>query len=157
MDHGQAVVEEVSGWLRVFKDGSVDRTWTGPPEVKFMSEPVKAHDEFINGIATRDVIIDKIRGLRVRLYLPEKKLEEQNNTFPIILHFHGGGFCISQADWYMYYETYTRIARSARVICVSVYLRQAPENRLPAACDDGYDTLLWLRALAKGNNGWKYR
>lgn len=144
-------MDEVSGWLRVYDDGSVDRTWTGPPEVKFMADPVPPHEEFINGVATRDVTTDAKSGHRVRIYLPDKKPHD-HNKLPIILHFHGGGFCISQADWYMYYSIYTRLARSARAICVSVYLRLAPEHRLPAACDDGFSALLWLRSLARGES-----
>lgn len=145
------LVDEVSGWLRVYDDGSVDRTWTGPPEVKFVTEPVPPHEKFVDGVATRDVVANEKSGLKARIYLPEKKLEE-DGKFPILLHFHGGGFCISQADWYMYYHLYTRLARSARVICVSVFLRRAPEHRLPAAVDDGYSTLLWLRSLAQGES-----
>ncbi|KAL3534289.1 hypothetical protein ACH5RR_002750 [Cinchona calisaya] len=146
------VVEDVSGWLRVFDDGSVDRTWTGPPEVKFMSNSVPPHNEFIDGVATKDVVIDPKSGLRVRIYLPENTdgTNSDHHKLPIILHFPGGGFCISQADWYMYYAVYTRLARVARAIIVSVYLRLAPEHRLPAACDDGYATLLWLSSLAHG-------
>lgn len=148
------LVDEVSGWLRVYDDGYVDRTWTGPPEVKFMAEPVPAHDEFIDGVAVRDVDADKISGLRVRVYQPEKNPGEEETKFPVILHFHGGGFCISEANWYMYYNIYTRLARAARSIIVSVYLRRAPEHRLPAAADDGYAALLWLRSLAKsGESG----
>ncbi|BFG20557.1 hypothetical protein CerSpe_068310 [Prunus speciosa] len=151
------IVEEVSGWLRVFDDGSVDRTWTGPPEVKFMSEPVAPHKEFVNGVATKDVIVDEPSGLRVRIYLPEQKPEGHDDTkLPIILHFHGGGFCISQADWYMYYHIYTKLSRATNAIVVSVYQRLAPEHRLPAAINDGYTSLLWLRKLARGeqNEPW---
>ncbi|KAA8537356.1 hypothetical protein F0562_026957 [Nyssa sinensis] len=145
------IVQEVSGWLRVFDDGSVDRTWTGPPEVKFMAEPVPPHDDFVDGVAIREVLVDIKSGLRVRIYLPENDADDLDKL-PIILHFHGGGFCISQADWFMYYHIYTRLARSARAICVSVFLRLAPEHRLPAACDDGYSALLWLRSLALGES-----
>jgi len=142
------LVDEVSGWLRVYDDGSVDRTWTGPPEVKFVAEPVPAHEEFVDGVAVKDIVVNEKSGLRARIYLPEKKLDE-HDKFPILLHFHGGGFCISEADWYMYYHMYTRLARSARVICVSAFLRRAPEHRLPAAVDDGYSTLLWLGSSAQ--------
>ncbi|XP_057976301.1 probable carboxylesterase 6 [Malania oleifera] len=142
------VVEEVSGWLRVFDDGSVDRTWMGPPQVKFLTEPVPAHPEFVDGVAINDVAVDEKTGLRVRIYLPEVQLEGEKQLLPIILHFHGGGFCITRADWYMYYHVYARLALSARAICVSVFLRLAPEHRLPAACEDGYAALLWLRDVA---------
>ncbi|XP_009370630.2 probable carboxylesterase 15 [Pyrus x bretschneideri] len=143
-------VEEVSGWLRVFDDGSVDRRWTGPPEVQFMVKPVAAHDEFVDGVSTKDVIADKSSGLRVRIYLPEQKPENNDTKLPIILHFHGGGFCISQADWYMYYNIYTKLSRSTNAVVISVYQRLAPEHRLPAAIEDGYSALLWLRSLARG-------
>ncbi|XP_048326975.2 carboxylesterase 15 [Ziziphus jujuba] len=143
------IVDEVSGWLRVFDDGSVDRTWSGPPQVKFMADPVPPHDHFVDGVAVRDVVMDQESGLKVRIYLPEV---DQSYKLPIILHFHGGGFCISQADWFMYYTVYTRLARAAGAICVSVYLRLSPEHRLPAAIDDGYSALLWLSSLAKGGS-----
>lgn len=139
------VVEEVSGWLRVFDDGSVDRTFFGPPEAKFMVDPVPAHEDFIDGVATRDVAFGS--GSRVRIYMPESDPDEK---LPVIVHFPGGGFCISQPDWFMYYAFYSKLARMGRAIVVSVYLRRAPENRLPAAIDDGFSALLWLTSLAQG-------
>ncbi|PIN14065.1 Arylacetamide deacetylase [Handroanthus impetiginosus] len=145
------VIDGVSGWLTVFDDGSVDRTWTGPPEVKFMSDAVPPHSDFIDGVATADVTADQDSGLKLRIYLPEKQ-ENDLEKFPVLLHFHGGGFCISKADWFMYYNTYTRLASAARAIVVSVYLRFAPEHRLPAACDDGLAALLWLRSVASGQD-----
>src|SRR3954468_24067979 len=98
------VVDEVSGWLRIYDDGSVDRTWTGPPEVNFMVEPVAPHEEFIDGVATRDVTISTTNNdtfiHRTRLYIPEKTPKD-NEKLPILLHYHGGGFCISEPDWFM--------------------------------------------------------
>ncbi|KAK2991444.1 hypothetical protein RJ640_028527 [Escallonia rubra] len=146
------IVDEVSGWLRVFDDGSVDRTWTGPPEVEFMAQPVPPHDNFVEGVATRDALVSADSDLRVRIYLPENNEAMDLDRLPVVLHFHGGGFCISQADWFMYYYIYTRLARKARAVIVSVYLPLAPEHRLPAACDVSYSTLLWLRSLASGDS-----
>lgn len=146
------LIDEISGWLRVYDDGSVDRTWTGSPEVKSMAEPVPPHDEFIKGVAARDVVADQKTGLRVRIYLPEKNPDEEESKLPVILHFHGGGFCISEASWFLYYNMYTRLAREARAIIVSVYLRRAPEHRLPAAADDGQSTLQWLSTQAKSRS-----
>lgn len=152
------LVDEVSGWLRIYNDGSVDRTWTGPPEVTFMIEPVAPHEHFIEGVAIRDVTTTTSTTTntqdgsihRARLYLPEKTPED-NKKLPIFLHFQGGGFCISEPDWFMYYHVYTELVRSTRSICVSPYLRRAPEHRLPAAIDDGFATLQWLQSVAKGD------
>ncbi|KAF5196446.1 2-hydroxyisoflavanone dehydratase [Thalictrum thalictroides] len=148
------IVDQVLPWLRVFEDGTVDRSWTGPPELEFMVKSVPSHEDFIDGVATRDVNIKSESGLSVRIYLPELNNtttddDDGMSKLPVILHFHGGGFCISQADWYMYYAAYTRLARTAKAIIVSVYLRRAPENQLPAACDDGFNALLWLQSLAR--------
>ncbi|KAD4982777.1 hypothetical protein R6Q59_002408 [Mikania micrantha] len=139
------IIDQVSGWLTVYDDGFVDRTWTGPPQFKFMSDPVPPHRHFIDGVATHDLLIDDESDLRVRVYLPEVPEPEK---LPVLVHYHGGGFCISQADWYMYYNIYTRIARESRAIVVSTYLRLAPEHRLPAAIEDGYATVLWLKDVA---------
>ncbi|KAF5761642.1 putative carboxylesterase [Helianthus annuus] len=139
------IIDQVSGWLTVYDDGFVDRSWTGPPQFKFMSDPVPPHHHFIDGVATHDLLINSKSGLHARVYLPEVP---ETGKLPILLHFHGGGFCISQPDWYMYYNIYTRIAREAGAIVVSPFLRLAPEHRLPAALDDGYSTLLWLRDVA---------
>lgn len=152
------LVDEVSGWLRIYNDGSVDRTWTGPPEVTFMIEPVAPHEQFIEGVAIRDVTTTTSTTTntqdgsihRARLYLPEKTPED-NKKLPILLHFQGGGFCISEPNWFMYYHVYTELVRSTQSICVSPYLRRAPEHRLPAAIDDGFATLQWLQSVAKGD------
>ncbi|KAL2924963.1 putative carboxylesterase 6 [Bienertia sinuspersici] len=144
----KTVVDEVSGWLRIYNDGSVDRTWAGPPEPKFLLDPVPAHEDFVEGIAVRDVGLKT--GPQVRVYMPETRTEDDpNEKLPIILHFPGGGFCISEANWLLYYEVYSKLARLTRAIVVSVYLRLAPENRLPAAVDDGFSALLWLTSLAR--------
>ncbi|XP_015065659.1 probable carboxylesterase 15 [Solanum pennellii] len=155
MAHDKQVKDVVSGWLTVFDDGSVDRTWTGPPEVKFMAEPVPPHDDFIDGVAVKDVVAGENSGSRFRIYLPERN-DSSVDKLPVILHFHGGGFCISQADWFMYYAVYTRLARVANAIVVSVFLPLAPEHRLPAACDAGFAGLLWLRDVSReqGHEPW---
>jgi acetyl esterase/lipase len=149
------LVDEVSGWLRIYDDGSVDRTWTGPHEAKFMIEPVPPHEQFIEGVATRDVTTATFIANdgfipHARLYLPEKTTKD-NKKLPIVIHFHGGGFCITEPDSFMYYNVYTKFVRCTRSICVSPFLRRAPEHRLPTAIDDGLATLQWLQSVAKGD------
>ncbi|KAL1533466.1 putative carboxylesterase 17 [Salvia divinorum] len=141
------MIDQISGWLTLFEDGSADRTWAGPPEVKFMTDAVPPHAHFVDGVATADVTPSD--GPKLRIYLPEKH-ENDPEKLPVLIHFHGGGFCISEPDWYMYYAVYTRLAREARAIVVSPYLRLAPEHRLPAAFDDGVAALRWVGAGGAG-------
>ncbi|KAG6638559.1 hypothetical protein I3843_10G043200 [Carya illinoinensis] len=135
MAPNQPIVKEVTGWLRVFADGTTDRTWTGPP-----------HRGFIDGVATHNVVIDTNSSVAVRIYIPEKNMidTQDKNKLPLLLQFHGGDFCISRADWFMYYHFYACLVRTARAVCVSVYLPLAPEHKLPAACDEAYADFLFL-------------
>ncbi|KAF3790772.1 putative carboxylesterase 17 [Nymphaea thermarum] len=141
------VVEEVSGWLRVFADGTVDRTWTGPKEVSYMLEPVTPSNKPDDGISIRDVVIDPDSGALARIYLPEEAPE--SGKLPILLHFHGGGFCVGEPNMNFYYAFYSSLVKKAGVVCVSPWLRLAPENRHPAALNDAYAGLMWLRSVAR--------
>ncbi|KAJ6316850.1 hypothetical protein OIU78_020019 [Salix suchowensis] len=115
-------------------------------------EPVSPHEEFIDGVAVRDQTIEPKSGLAVRIYIPGTDHDvHSTGQLPVILHFHGRGYCISQPDMYMYYHYYTRLVRSAQAICVSVYLRRAPEHKLPTPSEDAYAAFLWLRAIARGD------
>ncbi|KMZ60361.1 alpha/beta-Hydrolases superfamily protein [Zostera marina] len=143
------IVEEVSGWLRVFDDGSVDRTWMGPSEVEFLAKPYHPAPEEalkLDGIILHDFTATAPFNLSLRVYIP---VDTITTKLPVILHFPGGGFCISRPTWYMYYQFYSRIATACQAIVISVTTRLAPEQRLPAAIDDCYTALLWLRSLAR--------
>lgn len=147
------IVDQVSDWLRVFDDGSVDRTWTGPAHLKSLIVPVPPTNEFVDGVATLDITIGPNPTESARIYIPEIKptSDYQNPTpkLPLLLHFHGGGFCISRADWYMYHQFYTRLVKTTRAICVSPEMRLAPEDRLPAAIDDCFAALKWISSVAR--------
>ncbi|KAK1304721.1 putative carboxylesterase 6 [Acorus calamus] len=120
------VVEEISGWLRVYSDGSVDRTWTGPPEAAPLLEHVPpTGGAFVDGVATHDVVLDASSDVLLRIYIPETSGGEK---IPVLLHFQGGGFCISRPTWRMYHAFYSRI------------------HRLPAAVYDCLSALTWLRS-----------
>lgn len=131
------VIDEVSGWLRVYEDGSVDRRWTGPPEALHLMSSVPAHSAPIDGLS----LVDLPGHPTLRLYIPSPPLPNA----PILLHFHGGGFCISNFSWLMYHQFYARLARSLPAIVVSVDLPLAPEHRLPAAYHSAFEALLRLR------------
>jgi acetyl esterase/lipase len=68
------------------------------------------------------------------------------HRYPIVVNFHGGGFCLGAAS---------DDARWARIlvettdaVVVSVDYRLAPEFPFPAAVDDGVDALLYLEEHA---------
>jgi len=67
----------------------------------------------------------------VRVYRPAK-----NETLPVLIFFHGGGFVIGNLD------THDRLCRAlanaSGCAIISVDYRLAPEHKYPAAVDDAY-------------------
>ncbi|KAK1303890.1 Gibberellin receptor GID1C [Acorus calamus] len=91
------LVEEVSGWLRVYSDGSVDRTWTGHPAVAPLIEHVPpTGGAFVDGVATHDVLLDASSDVLLRLYHPETSGGEK---LPVLLHFQAVHDCLSALTW----------------------------------------------------------
>ncbi|MBA0860459.1 hypothetical protein Goshw_017842 [Gossypium schwendimanii] len=139
--HG-VLVEEIEGLIRVHKNGHVER----PPIIPIV--PCTA----TSGVTAKDIVIDKFTGLWTRIYVPN-----YSNKMPLLIYFHGGGFCVGSAAWSCYHEFLSGLASKAGCIIFSVNYRLAPENRLPAAYDDGIETLMWVKQQAlSGSNEHKW-
>lgn len=85
------------------------------------------------------------RSLRVRQYAPWPHTWAEPR--PALLYFHGGGFTIGSVD------THDRVCRmlalGADCLVYSVDYRLAPEHPFPAAADDAFESLAWLRREAE--------
>nr|WIV69110.1 PUCXE33 protein [Pyrus ussuriensis] len=108
--HG-VILEEIEGLIRVHKDGYVERPLMIPSVPSTLALPP--------GVTAKDVVIDKFTNLWARIYVPSHP-----GNLPVIVYFHGGGFCVGSAAW------------------------SSPESRLPAAYDDGFKTLMWVKQQA---------
>ncbi|KAL6909962.1 hypothetical protein ACP4OV_001220 [Aristida adscensionis] len=144
---GRKVVDEVSGWLRLQDDGSVDRTWTGPPEALPLMQPVAPYAVPRDGHTLHDLPGEP----NLRVYLPDQA--QDGARLPVIAQLHGGGFCISHPSWLMYHHFYARLACAVPAVVVAVELPLAPERRLPAHIDAGVAALRRLRAIALSEDG----
>ncbi|MED6183618.1 hypothetical protein PIB30_039365 [Stylosanthes scabra] len=136
------ITEEIEGLIRVRRDGRVER----PPIVPNVSPAVASE----RGVTARDIIIHKETNLWARIYVPlQKSLQcNNNNKLPLLVYFHGGGFCVGSAAWSCYHEFLTNLAAKANFVIVSIDYKLAPENRLPAAYDDGISALNWVKREA---------
>ncbi|WP_395715171.1 alpha/beta hydrolase [Reyranella sp.] len=63
---------------------------------------------------------------------------------PVILYFHGGGYCIGSAETHR--DLVSRLCTVTGGRALSVDYRLAPENPFPAAVDDGVAAYRWLRS-----------
>ncbi|KAK7338412.1 hypothetical protein VNO77_19019 [Canavalia gladiata] len=185
-----------------------------------------ANPSFSDGVATKDIHIDPVTSLSIRIFLPESALtppephskahlppkprtnpivsksdpepgsasldlisrrnsfgpplreEPRSNSFgasdsveglnlmskgvyrgyspalgdrrklPVMLQFHGGGWVSGSNDSVANDVFCRRIARLCDVIVIAVGYRLAPENRYPAAFEDGVKVLNWLAKQA---------
>jgi acetyl esterase/lipase len=146
--HG-AVVEEIHGLIRVYKDGHVERLPAIPtvPCTWGSTAP-----DAPGGVVARDVVVDPATGVWARLYAPMTATATSagggGSRPPVVVYFHGGGFCVGSAAWSCYHEFLAQLASRAGCAVMSVDYRLAPEHPLPAAFDDGLAAVRWLRHQA---------
>ncbi|XP_075635645.1 putative carboxylesterase 6 [Castanea sativa] len=141
--HPRAVIEEIEGLIRVYKDGDVER----PQIVPFVTSALSLE----LGVTSKDVVIDKFTNIWARFYVPNVC----HGKLPLLVYFHGGGFCVGSAAWSCYHEFLARLSAKANCLIMSVNYRLAPENPLPAAYEDGLRALVWLKQQAlRGDGEW---
>ncbi|XP_008219487.1 PREDICTED: probable carboxylesterase 17 [Prunus mume] len=128
-----STVEEAPDFLEVLSDGSVKR---------FVPGVVPASPESTNGFKSKDVIIDSSKPITGRIFLPGNPTSLRK--LPVVVYFHGGGFCIGSTTWPGYHHFLGGFSVASQSIVISVDYRLAPENRLPIAYEDCYCTLDWL-------------
>lgn len=130
------ITEEIEGLIRVYKDGHVER----PEIVPCVSSALPPE----LGVISRDIVIDKSINIWARFYAPTSR----TGKLPLLVYFHGGGFCVGSAAWSCYHEFLAKLAAKSSCLIMSVNYRLAPENPLPAAYEDGFKALLWLKQQA---------
>lgn len=138
-------VEEVRGVLRIYSDGSIVRS-TKP------SFEVPVHDD--GSVIFKDVVFDAVNNLQLRLYKPVAS--STSAKLPIFYYIHGGGFCIGSRAWPNCQNYCFKLASQLQAVIISPDYRLAPENRLPAAIEDGFSAVKWLQgqAVAEEPDAW---
>lgn len=81
-------------------------------------------------------------------YVPPDYLTrpKAGHRYPVVVNFHGGGFCLGNATDDRYWANV--ILNNVNAVFISVEYRRAPECPFPTALDDGVDALLYLHAHA---------
>ncbi|KAJ4701786.1 Alpha/beta hydrolase-3 [Melia azedarach] len=144
MERSRPEVEfELLPLLRIHKNGHVERL-LGTDFV-----PAASNDP-LTGVSSKDItIVHETNSISARLYLP--KLSSANRKLPLLVYFHGGGFCISSPFTSNYHNYLNTLVAEANVIAVSVNYRKAPENPIPAAYEDSWAALQWVVSHCNNN------
>ncbi|KAF0898709.1 hypothetical protein E2562_009320 [Oryza meyeriana var. granulata] len=139
MDSSSTEILVDTGSFRLYKDGHADRADD--------METVPSGFDADTGVTSKDVVIDAVTGVFVRLYLPAAN-DGGGKKLPILVFFHGGYFVVGSASCPKHHRFINYVVARARVIAVSVDYRLAPEHLLPAAYDDSWAALNWAMSGA---------
>ena len=137
---------EILPFIRVYKDGSVERLEGSP-----FAPPTPDQDPE-TGVSSKDITISENPSVSARLYLPKLTDHTQNQKLPILVYFHGGGFCIESAFGSIYHRYLNNLVSQVHVLAISVEYRLAPEHFLPAAYEDSWAALQWVASQSAGND-----
>ncbi|XP_062023842.1 probable carboxylesterase 12 [Rosa rugosa] len=129
--------------IKVYKDGRVDRLW-GTSTLPASIDPQ-------TGVQSKDVVISTAPPVSIRLYIPKSTTTESTRKLPLLVYFHGGGFCNGSAFSPTYHNYLNSLVSEANVVAVSVDYRLVPEHPLPAAYEDSWATLKWVESHFAGN------
>ncbi|XP_034228466.1 probable carboxylesterase 12 [Prunus dulcis] len=134
--------------IKVYKDGRVERL-KGTDIVPPSTDPK-------TGVQSKDVVISQEPAISARLYIPKSTTATTTTSapqtkLPLLIYFHGGGFCIGSSSSSTYHSYLNALVSEANVVAVSVDYRLAPEHPLPAAYDDSWAALKWVASHSDGN------
>ena len=92
----------------------------------------------------------RINGAGQRVLIHRRAAEvgarEPRALLPIVVNFHGGGWCLGapeQSAWLA-----SQVAAETGAMVISPSYRLAPENPFPAAVEDAWEVLQWIAAHA---------
>ncbi|KAB1207113.1 putative carboxylesterase 2 [Morella rubra] len=137
------VVKEFPPYFRVFKDGRVERLG----RFAVIDHSPTGLDEKTH-VQSKDVVVSSESGVSARLFLP--KISGPHHKFPLVVHYHGGGFCIGSPSSKTFHNYLASLASQANAVVISVDYRLAPEHRLPIAHEDSWAALQWVASHCSG-------
>ncbi len=139
------VEKELIPFVRLYKDGSIERLGSSPYVSPSPQDPE-------TGVSSKDITISQDPSISARLYLP-KLNQTHNQKLSILVYFHGGGFCIESAFSSDHQRYLNSLVSQAQVVAVSVEYRLAPEHLLPIAYEDSWAALQWVASHSVDDDG----
>ncbi|PON69130.1 Arylacetamide deacetylase [Parasponia andersonii] len=137
------VAHDFFPFLKIYKDGRIERV-VGVDVLPASLDPT-------TGIESKDVVISPETGVAARVYVPKSSVGAcQPQKLPLVVYFHGGGFCVETPFCAKYHHAVNSLVAEANVVAVSVHYRLAPENPIPVAYDDSWAAVKWVVSHSGG-------
>lgn len=138
------VVLDLSPMIKIYKDGHIERL--------IGSDIVPPSFDPTTNVESKDILISKDQNISARIFIPKLNNDQfPNQKLPLLVYFHGGGFCVETPFSPPYHNFLNTIVSKANVIAVSVDYRRAPEHPLPIAYEDSWTSLKWVVSHLHGN------
>ncbi|PRQ57017.1 putative carboxylesterase, 2-hydroxyisoflavanone dehydratase [Rosa chinensis] len=135
---GKEIASELLPLIRVYKDGTVERLMGSPYVSPSLHDP-----EY--GVCSKDITISHNPKISARLFCPQTLNQHvPNQKLPVLVYFHGGGFCFESAFSSDHHRFLNRLVSKAQVVAISVEYRLAPEVPLPFCYQDCWAALQWV-------------
>ncbi|KAJ8749895.1 hypothetical protein K2173_013810 [Erythroxylum novogranatense] len=119
------------------------RNSVGPPVRGGVATKEESRRSSYSSSNEMDALILKSEGVN-EVYRGYSPARDNSMRLPVMLQFHGGGWVSGSNDSVANDFFCRRIAKLCDVIVLAVGYRLAPENRYPAAFEDGLKVLNWL-------------
>ncbi|KAJ4716353.1 Alpha/beta hydrolase-3 [Melia azedarach] len=132
-------------FFKVHKDGRVERY----PFLESLSKCTPPGLDPKTAVQSKDVVISPKTGVKARIFVP-KVLDGQGQKLPLLVHYHGGGFCLGSPLDTITRDFLTYFVTQANIIAISIDYRLAPEHPLPIAYDDSWAGLQWVASHSNG-------
>ncbi|TVU41512.1 hypothetical protein EJB05_15039, partial [Eragrostis curvula] len=118
------VVEECLGIVQLLSDGTVRRS------KDYSSLPLLGDVPSDLPVQWKDVVYDATHELRLRVYRPTTA-GEGNKKLPVLVYFHGGGFCVASFEMPNFHAGALRLAAELPALVLSADYRLAPSTASP--------------------------
>lgn len=129
------IIFDLPSLIRIYRSGRVERFEP--------TEFLPPSSDHTTGVDSKDITINPSTDLVARLYLPSSATKS-DRRLPVLVFFHGGGFCNHRASSAHYHNYLNHLAAQAKILTVSIDYRLAPEHPIPAAYDDSWEALRWV-------------
>lgn len=86
--------------------------------------------------------------LKARLYKPT--IDSEQETLPILVYFHGGGFVLGSLNTHD--KMLARLCKLSGIAIISVAYRLAPETAFPGAVEDAQTAIDWVATESESLN-----